>query len=99
TRFSRDWSSDVCSSDLMRLARAADGVNDVVASSGQRARDLVALRLAAARGMVDMTIDDQDSHVRVQSRPPGPEGADAIGATRREIGRAAWRERRVAVGG
>src|SRR5690606_40640307 len=26
TRFSRDWSSDVCSSDLRRYVRASDGV-------------------------------------------------------------------------
>src|SRR5690606_41050048 len=96
TRFSRDWSSDVCSSDLVSnrpaddldVGAGADHLPPPSAGDGQEA----AVRFSSGESpeeigtLVGVEIDDGDEVV-----------AGAAG----EIGRASWRERRggAAVGG
>src|SRR5690606_40217504 len=90
TRFSRDWSSDVCSSDLELLARWWDRDGEGSEEGGER----------PGRG-VDR--DGEDEHGEGDLEPGG---VDAVGDPRaehrdgrggdgegREIGRASCRER------
>src|SRR5690606_41100232 len=60
TRFSRDWSSDVCSSDLIMVMRAAADVVhllalDVHTADEHRVRPLEILRRGRAQVLVDET--------------------------------------------
>src|SRR5690606_715265 len=66
TRFSRDWSSDVCSSDLRGAARVF-------------ALDAVASRLALAErfGAVAVNVADGDAVARVRERTDG-RGVDCV---------------------
>src|SRR5690606_40998194 len=54
TRFSRDWSSDVCSSDLISRAITPEGVVDIFAAAGLEKPDISIPSdefLAEVRGM------------------------------------------------
>src|SRR5690606_40923510 len=84
TRFSRDWSSDVCSSDLeafveygLRLERRFPG-RVVALAYGNDAPGYLPTRAAHAEGGYELA----EAH-RFYGRP-GPVG---------QIGRASWRER------
>src|SRR5690606_40381450 len=59
TRFSRDWSSDVCSSDLVYLAQLhADAVRSLVAAEDLAAGALIVivLRAEADAGSLDVAL-------------------------------------------
>src|SRR5690606_40880934 len=87
TRFSRDWSSDVCSSDLGEKARADDDVRLAGLQHLEQARDLRRVVLAVA-----VLADDVVVAARQAEQEPGlHRGADTEVA--REIGRASCRER------
>src|SRR5690606_40915326 len=82
TRFSRDWSSDVCSSDLGALADRAWQAADAEVGPAPR-------QLLLPRAGKQWTWPARPSAIepgrRDQCRPAGRPAA--------EIGRAAWRER------
>src|SRR6266436_9503952 len=62
TRCSRDWSSDVCSSDLNREVGAELGDARVAGSREQLCVGRVALQRPAERVLAAAPPDDQDSH-------------------------------------
>src|SRR5690606_39535058 len=78
TRFSRDWSSDVCSSDLIAGNYVVDfdadrfeGVTQLVGRSDERS-DLVPLRLHRRNGVgtdESRRPSDQNSHEKTSSPP------------------------------
>src|SRR5207245_7331570 len=77
TRCYRDWSSDVCSSDLERdAARTADSPRTPALRDAARSPQVWAVRTAAMRNLAT----------------PGPPGA-SLGAQTLKIGRASCRER------
>src|SRR5690606_41174775 len=92
TSISRDWSSDVCSSDLIVATTAYFVVSEAVANALRHA--------AASRIRVSVRDDAGVLRVRVEDDGRGgpalrPEGgltglADRVGAL--AIGRASWRE-------
>src|SRR5690606_40576348 len=92
-RFSRDWSSDVCSSDLARdperaLAVGAGVAVDHVANvRGHRQRD-VALPVHAGKMQVLLVAAADE----IGDRERGMIGDHAHALFGEEIGRAAWRE-------
>src|SRR5699024_11785606 len=92
TRSKRDWSSDVCSSDLLqhleddRAARDAEGVADLLRLLGPMTRDEIIARSVPSA--------DVDVWLRTLA------GAGrAVVVDHAEIGRAACRERGVRRGG
>src|SRR5690606_39995400 len=92
TRFSRDWSSDVCSSDLLALAQGASGV--VIAGGlGLRIRDSLIGSGFPERFVAKGRFENLMAAIPVKliTHPqPGLFGAAAAFA---QIGRAAWRGR------
>src|SRR3546814_6345038 len=62
-----DWSSDVCSSDLHRRARAAAGPHHVPAIPFEPAGD----RSGATAGVQDHAVDDDVHHGALRRRPAG----------------------------
>src|SRR5205809_1297474 len=84
TRCSRDWSSDVCSSDLCRLdssSRAGAGLFPVAATANSPAPALLELSR------------------RHDQRPASPQTQNIPIGSVVEIGRASWRERVCIAGG
>src|SRR5690606_40660304 len=75
TRFSRDWSSDVCSSDLTGLGLGDDDLRGVVADGAKLARKvLVELPQPARQQLEPLDADRLGCGHRVTSvsRPPCP---------------------------
>src|SRR3546814_11798641 len=97
-----DWSSDVCSSDLLRPCRGGDGSRQLAQQAGHLERDqraLLALVAVAAAGaafgvllFVDREYAVGDRHAMVQRHAQQTVGA-AVGDVFEEIGRASGRER------
>src|SRR5690606_39906291 len=56
TRFSRDWSSDVCSSDLIPVTDAEATVMEVLWQSSPRSSEDVVAAVAPATGWAEPTI-------------------------------------------
>src|SRR5690606_40826888 len=82
TRFSRDWSSDVCSSDLRRVGERARGVRQE------------ALRVRREAAQQERRGDDDEGAHRGAGRSVGRYGSARRGRGEGgEIGRASWRER------
>src|SRR5690606_39299291 len=65
TRFSRDWSSDVCSSDLRRLSDAFFSMGDLALKAGRHADAVQDYRKCLA---LRKTLDDPIKVLEVQER-------------------------------
>src|SRR5690606_40160205 len=98
TRFSRDWSSDVCSSDLEILAQLALRQPLLLVIDDLQWSDLDSLSL-----LQDLLMGPEAPNCMVLAtgRPCeqlGPELKEALTELLSEIGRASWRERRYDTG-
>src|SRR2546429_6331374 len=86
TRCSRDWSSDVCSSDLVAV-EAMEGTDQVIARAG---------RIAPGRPLVVVKVSKPGQDMRFDVPVIGLATVEHMrdsGATALEIGRASCRER------
>src|SRR5207253_6412590 len=85
TRWPRDWSSDVCSSDLlsdaMRFELRGFGIDVILLEPGLITTEFGE---AATASMVDTTIAGDDPYAKFNT---------TVGALTKEIGRASCRER------
>src|SRR5690606_40554637 len=95
TRFSRDWSSDVCSSDLDVLAArpVLVGAPAVLPVAG-----LVPARVAVVDQRVDVAVGDGEHAAAAPAvAPVGTALRNELLAPERQIGRASCREREYAL--
>src|SRR5699024_12173587 len=91
TRSKRDWSSDVCSSDLVRKGRFKSAFLRTV---------LRGLQTRAGTGTAHCSSHRKPLRLLVPPKPMFPqdkEGSGSIYIARRKIGRASCRERRESV--
>src|SRR5690606_40579907 len=85
TRFSRDWSSDVCSSDLVEVARAPFERAEVAIEAGE-GQELLAAAWAGDDSIAYL-VRDADGRVSLRR-----ETGDRTDILLEEIGRASCRE-------
>src|SRR5690606_41194664 len=94
TRFSRDWSSDVCSSDLLRLARerARDAMRPVATPTLRLTQDDV---FAARAAVLDLHVAPAVERYLVELVLASRDAAryDAARSEERRVGKE-WRSRR-----
>src|SRR5690606_40865597 len=96
TRFSRDWSSDVCSSDLK--LRLLNGAHSYLAYAGSLAGHAT---IAEAVADPALAVGVRALQAEAVTTLDAPDGVDLAAYARTQIGRAACREggRRPAAGG